>query len=247
MLMSRVALVTGASRGTGRACAIRLAKDGFDVIINYLKNEDMAKETLAHVLRAGRKGLVVSADVSMRSDVRSMFETAGREIGLPLVLVNNAGIYPRQLFDEIDDQDWKKVLRTNLDSVYHCCKLAIPRMKEEGWGRIVNISSMLGFKGSTQGAHYGASKAAIIGLTKSLALEVARYGILVNAVAPGAIDTDILAGYNEEQKAKKFGGIPAGRIGMPEDVAAAVSFLCSEDANYIVGETIHVNGGYLIV
>jgi NAD(P)-dependent dehydrogenase (short-subunit alcohol dehydrogenase family) len=138
-------------------------------------------------------------------------------------------------------------MRTNLDSMFYCCKYAIPRMKEEGWGRIVNISSMLGFSGSTQGAHYGASKAGVIGFTKSLALEVAEHGIRVNAVAPGATDTDILAGYTEEQKEEKFGGIPAGRLGTPEDVAGAVSFLCSADSDYVVGETIHVNGGYLIV
>ncbi|MFQ5910832.1 MAG: SDR family NAD(P)-dependent oxidoreductase [Thermoplasmata archaeon] len=241
-----VALVTGASRGIGRACVIRLAKDGFDIVINYLKNEEMADETLTEVERTGRRALVFGADVSREGEVKKMFE-ATREFGLPLVLINNAGIYPRKPFDELTDEDWKTVLRTNLDSMYYCCKYAVPKMKEAGWGRIVNISSMLGFSGSTQGAHYGASKAGVIGFTKSLALEVARHGIRVNAVAPGATNTDILAGYTEEQKKEKFGGIPAGRLGRPEDIAGAVSFLCSEDADYIVGETIHVNGGYLIV
>jgi 3-oxoacyl-[acyl-carrier protein] reductase len=245
--MDRIALVTGASRGIGRACAIRLARDGFDVIINYLQNDEMANETLAEVEKMGRKGLVLRANVTKESEVKDMFETAEKELGVPLVIINNAGIYPRQLFNEINENDWEEVIQTNLKSMYSCCKYAVPKMKQAGWGRIVNLSSMLGFSGSTQGAHYGASKAGVIGFTKSLALEVARHGINVNAVAPGATETDILAGYTEEQKAKKFGKIPAGRIGTPEDIAGAVSFLCSEDANYIVGETIHVNGGYLIV
>lgn len=242
-----VALVTGASRGIGRACAIRLAKDGFDVVINYLNQLREANETLAEVEKGGRRGLVVRADVSREDDVEKMFATANADLGSPLVLVNNAGVYPRKAFDELTDEDWKHVIRTNLDSMYYCCKYAIPRMKKAQWGRIVNISSMLGFSGSTQGAHYGATKAGVIGFTKSLALEVAGHGIRVNAVAPGATDTAILGGYSEAQKREKFGGIPAGRLGTPEDIAGAVSFLCSEDADYIVGETIHVNGGYLTV
>ena len=245
--MSRVALVTGASRGIGRACAIRLAKNGFDVVINYLRNQKKAKGTLSEVEKTGQRGLVVGADVSKESDVQKMFAIADVELGPPLVLVNNAGVYPRKAFDELTDEDWKHVIGTNLDSMYYCCKYAVPQMKKAHWGRIVNISSMLGFSGSTQGVHYGATKAGVIGFTKSLALEVARHGIRVNAVAPGATDTAILKGYTKEQKKEKFGGIPAGRLGRPEDIAGAVSFLCSEDADYIVGETIHVNGGYLIV
>ncbi|MFQ6128915.1 MAG: SDR family oxidoreductase [Thermoplasmata archaeon] len=245
--MSKVALVTGASRGIGRACAIRLAEDGLDVIINYLKSEEMAKETLSEVTKTGQRGLLVTADVASESEVEMMFKSAERYIGSPLVLVNNAGIYPRQAFDRIEEEDWESVIDTNLRGVYNCCKFAVLRMKEEGWGRIVNISSMLGFKGSTQGVHYGASKAGIIGFTKSLALELARYGITVNAVAPGVIETDILAGDSEEKRAERIKMIPLGRIGTPEDIAGAVSFLCSEDASYIAGETIHVNGGLLMV
>ncbi|MCK4457153.1 MAG: SDR family oxidoreductase [Thermoplasmata archaeon] len=245
--MSRVALVTGASRGIGRACAIRLAKDGFDVVINYLKNEKKANETLAGVEKTGRRGLVVGADVSKEDEVLKMFAIADVEMGPPLVLVNNAGIYPRKAFDELTDEDWKHIIGTNLDSMYYCCKHAVPQMKKAHWGRIVNISSLLGFSGLTQGAHYGATKAGVVGFIRSLALEVARLGIRVNAVAPGATDTAILRGYTKKQRKEKFGGIPAARLGRPEDVAGAVSFLCSEDADYIVGQTIHVNGGYPIV
>ncbi|MCJ2556224.1 MAG: SDR family oxidoreductase [Candidatus Thermoplasmatota archaeon] len=242
-----VALVTGASRGIGRAIAIRLARDGFHVAINYRSRRSSAERTLSEVIRAGMNGVVVQADVSKENEVLLMFAQAESELGVPLVLVNNAGIYPRKPFDELTKRDWNRVIHTNLDSMYNCCKYAVPNMREEGWGRIVNVSSMLGFSGSTQGAHYGASKAGVIGFTKSLALEVARHGIRVNAVAPGATLTAILRGYTEEQKMEKFGGIPAGRLGRPEDIAGAVSFLCSEDADYIVGETIHVNGGYLTV
>ena len=242
-----VALVTGASRGIGRAIAIRLALDGFHVAINYRSKRRSAERTLSEVMRAGMNGVVVQADVSKENEVLLMFAQAESELGVPLVLVNNAGIYPRKPFDELTKRDWNRVIHTNLDSMYNCCKYAVPNMREEGWGRIVNISSMLGFSGSTQGAHYGATKAGVIGFTRSLALEVAGHGIRVNAVAPGATDTAILGVYTEEQKKEKFGGIPAGRLGRPEDIAGAVSFLCSEDADYIVGETIHVNGGYLIV
>ena len=242
-----VALVTGASRGIGRATAIRLALDGFHVVVNYLRDEKSAKKTLSEVTKAGMDGMILQADVSKENEVLLMFDQAHAQIGQPLVLVNNAGIYPRKPFEKLTEEDWHHVIRTNLDSMYYCCKYAIPKMKEEGWGRVVNVSSMLGFSGSTQGAHYGASKAGVIGFTKSLALEVARYGIRVNAVAPGATDTAILAGYTEEQKREKFGEIPAGRLGRPEDIAGAVSFLCSTDSDYVVGETIHVNGGYLIV
>ena len=242
-----VALVTGASRGIGRAIAIRLALDGFHVAINYRSKRSSAERTLSEVMRAGMKGVVVQADVSKENEVLLMFAQAESELGVPLVLVNNAGIYPRKPFDELTKRDWNRVIHTNLDSMYNCCKYAVPNMREEGWGRIVNVSSMLGFSGSTQGAHYGATKAGVIGFTKSLALEVAPHGIRVNAVAPGATDTAILRGYTKEQRKEKFGGIPAGRLGRPEDIAGAVSFLCSEDADYIVGETIHVNGGYLIV
>jgi len=242
-----VALVTGASRGIGRAIAIRLALDGFHVAINYRSKRGSAERTLSEVMRAGMNGVVVQADVSKENEVLLMFAQVESELGVPLVLVNNVGIYPRKPFDELTKRDWNRVIHTNLDSMYNCCKYAVPNMRDEGWGRIVNVSSMLGFSGSTQGAHYGATKAGVIGFTKSLALEVARHGIKVNAVAPGATDTAILRGYTEEQKKEKFGGIPAGRLGRPEDTAGAVSFLCSEDADYIVGETIHVNGGYLIV
>lgn len=239
--------MTGASRGIGRACAIRLAKDGFDIVVNYHNNRSKAVGTLKLIEETGRQGFVMKADVSKDAEVLKMFAAADVELGPPLVLVNNAGIYPRKPFDELTGEDWQQVISTNLDSMYFCSKYAIPSMKKAHWGRIVNISSMLGFSGSTQGAHYGASKAGVVGFTKSLALEVARYGIRVNAVAPGATNTAILAGYTKQQRKEKFGAIPAGRLGKPRDIAGAVSFLCSDDADYIVGETIHVNGGYLIV
>jgi len=245
--MKKVALVTGSSRGIGKAIALRLAKEGMDVVVNYLKNEDKAKETAKQIENLGAKTIFVKADVSKFADVERMVSRVLQEFQKIDILVNNAGIYVRKTIWELGPRDWQRTIDINLTGVYNCCKAVIPQMKNLGWGRIVNISSQIGFKGSTHGADYSASKAGVVGLTKSLALELARYNITVNAISPGAVDTDILAGDTEEERQRRREAIPLGRIGVPEEIAAATAFLVSEDANYITGQTLHVNGGYLMV
>lgn len=242
----RTALVTGASRGIGSSTARKLAGAGYSVCINYTGNESGARQTLNSLQDQASGSFVWKADVSSPGEVRAMFDEIGSRWGRLDVLVNNAGIYERSAFDGIDFESWRRTLSVNLDGMFLCTSLAAPMMKSHGYGRIVNISSQLAFKGSRHGAHYAASKSAMIGFTRSLALELGRHGITVNMVAPGAIRTRILEGYSDEDLLRMSGEIPSGRIGEPGDVADAVLFLCSEGASYINGSTIGVSGGSLL-
>jgi 3-oxoacyl-[acyl-carrier protein] reductase len=198
--MTGTVIITGASRGIGRATAKRLAEEGFDLALNFLKTEKGIKDSSDEVVAAGRKALIVKADVSDMGAVESMMKKVLDEFGRIDVLVNNAGVYPRKTIDEVSQEDWDEVVGTNLKGVFNCCKAIIPHMKSRGSGVIVNLSSVLGIMGSKQGAHYSASKAGVIGLTKSLAKELAAFNIRVNAVAPGAIETDILKQDTQEQR-----------------------------------------------
>jgi 3-oxoacyl-[acyl-carrier protein] reductase len=245
--MTDVALVTGASRGIGKASAIRLAREGFDIAINFKQGESGAREAFDGVRNIGRKAILLKADVSAIDDVEGMVESAVKELGAIDVLVNNAGIYPRKLIDDITSSDWEEVVDTNLKGVFNCCKVVIPHMKSRGSGVIINLSSVLGIMGSKQGAHYSASKAGVIGLTKSLAKELAPFNIRVNAIAPGAIETDILKQDTPEQRKRRIAGIPMGRVGRPEEIAEVVAFLASDKSSYVTGETLNVNGGLLMI
>ena len=238
----KYALVTGASRGIGRAVAIRLSREGYKVIINYLSNDSAASEVMDEIVSAGGKAELLKFDVSDPEAVDCALENwenshPGEYIS---VLVNNAGVRDDSLMVFMSDEQWKKVLSTDLDSFFYVTRRLLKNMLSRRFGRIVNVASLSGLKGLPGQTNYSAAKGALIAATKALAQETAKRKVTVNAVAPGYISTDMVSGLDENELK---GLVPAGRFGRPEEVAAAVSFLVSEDASYITGETISVNGG----
>lgn len=241
--MSRVALVTGGSRGIGRAIAEQLAADGHQVAVNYTASKDAAEEVVAAIEDAGGTAIAVQADVGDPDAVAAMFEEVTERLGPVEILVNNAGITRDDLLLRMGVDDWDDVITTNLRSVYLVTKSALKSMLRARWGRIVSISSVSGIAGNPGQANYAASKAAIIGFTKSVAREVGSRGITVNAVAPGFIATDMTEALGEEITAAATGRIALGRLGEPREVAAAVGYLCSDQAAYVTGHTLVVDGG----
>lgn len=244
--MSRVALVTGGSRGIGRAIAQRLAADGCRVVVNYASNEVAAQETAAAITAAGGEAVAIQADVGNAAAVTDMFATIAENFGAVEVLVNNAGITRDGLLVRMGRDDWDDVIRTNLSSVYLCTKAAMRGMLRGRWGRIVSIASVAGISGNPGQANYAAAKAGIIGFTKSVAKEVGSRGITANVVAPGFIETDMTAALGEGVTDGAVDVIAVGRLGSPTEVASAVGYLVSEDASYITGQTIVVDGGLAI-
>ena len=243
MLKGKKALVTGASRGIGRAIAIKFAKNGAIVGINYFKSENEARKVL-ELVNEHSKGVLLKGDVGSYKEAKKIVEDFIKFAGGIDILVNNAGIYERKNFEELSEEQWDETLRINLKGSFNICKHAIPYMKEGG--KIIFISSQLALKGSSHGADYAASKAGLLGLMKSLAIELASRKINVNAIAPGTIDTDIIAGYSMKERMEREKQIPLGRIGKPEDVANVALFLASDLANYVTGEVILVTGGLYI-
>ncbi len=237
-------LITGASRGIGRAIAIALAEDGFDIGVNYHTNSDGAEEVVNQITGLGRKAISVQADVGVLEDVKNMVRTFTDKFPNVFGLVNNAGIYDRKEFMKLTIDDWENTIRTNLTSAFLVTRQILPYIKSNG--RIVNISSVLAHLGSNFGAHYAATKAGLIGFTKSLARELAQKNITANVVAPGAIDTQIIAGDTPEKRREREKITPLGRVGQPNEIAATVAFLFSEKAGYITGETLNVNGGLIM-
>lgn len=237
-----VALVTGGSRGIGRAIAMQLATDGLMVVATATTPSGAAGID-ALFAEAGLPGAGRVLDVADTASIEPFLKALGEEFGPPTVLVNNAGITRDNLLMRMKDEEWDGVLRTNLSSVYHLCKGCIRGMMKAKTGRIVNIASVVGATGNAGQTNYAASKAGMIGFTKSLAREVGSRGITVNAVAPGFIETDMTHALSEEHKAGLLGSIALGRLGRPDEIAAAVAFLVSDQAAYITGETLHVNGG----
>lgn len=247
MSENEVALVTGASRGIGRAIALRLALDGYDVAVNFLSNQDGADEVTAKIEEKGWNARSYKADVADSDAVERMVSAIDNDLGQVGVLVNNAGIYQRRTFSDLTLDDWQRTIDVNLTGCFNCAKAVVPGMLEKEEGNIVNISSMLGFKGTSHGAHYAASKSGVIAFTKSLALELSPHGIRVNGVAPGAIETEIIAYDSPEQRKRRIETTPIRKVGQPEEIASVVSFLVSEESSYMTGETLHANGGYLMV
>jgi 3-oxoacyl-[acyl-carrier protein] reductase len=242
----QIVVVTGASRGIGRAVAVRFARDGAAVIVNYRGSESAAQETVQAVTDVGGQATLVQGDVSNRDDAERLIEAAVTEYGRIDVLVNNAGITRDQLLMRMTDDDWDAVLDTNLKGAFHTTRAALRPMLRKRSGRIINISSVVGLIGNAGQANYAAAKAGLIGFTKSTAREVASRNITVNAVAPGYIATDMTDAIAENMRAKILDQVPMGRLGTPEDVAAVVAFLASPAAAYMTGTVLNVDGGMVM-
>lgn len=239
-LSGRRALVSGASRGIGRAIAVRLARGGADVAVNYLSSEDAAAQVKAEIEQLGRRALLCQADIRDAQAVDEMVKAVAADLGGLDIVVNNAGMVRDQYLTFMKDEAWDEVMDVSLRGAFMLTKRAIKHMIRGKWGRVVNISSAAGLMGDLRRTNYAAAKAGLIAASRALASEVARLGVRVNVVAPGLIATDMIKDAPVENIKEM---IPMGRIGRPEEVAKVVRFLCSDDASYITGQVISVNGG----
>jgi len=242
-LAGKVALVTGGSRGIGRAVCLRLAALGTVVGINCVSRTEAARAVQAEIEAAGGRAFVAPFDVADSQAVAEAIKKILADHGSLDILINNAGITRDGLMARMKDEDWDAVLNTNLKGAFLCARAAARPMMKSRWGRIVNISSVIGYLGNAGQVNYASAKAGLTGLTRSMARELASRGVTVNGVAPGYIVTDMTSGLDEEIRTKILAQVPLGRLGTPEDVAAAVAFLVSDEAGYVTGEVLHVNGG----
>lgn len=246
MLKGKNAIVTGGSRGIGKAIALELAQNGANIIINYTSNKEAAEKTVKEIQQLGVKALAICCDVRDADAIKKMIDRIEEDFDTIDILVNNAGITRDNLLLRMKEEEWQQVMDVNLKGVFLCTKAVIRKMIKQKQGRIINISSVVGVIGNAGQANYSASKAGVIGFTKSIAREVSTKGINVNAVAPGFIDTDMTAILSEDIKENLLNNIPLKRFGKPEDVANLVVFLSSDKSNYITGEVINVDGGMAI-
>ena len=245
-LEGKVAIITGGSRGIGRATSILLAKEGANVVVNYAGNQKAAEEVCKIITDMGRKALAIKADIANRDDVLSMIDETLKEFGRVDILVNNAGITKDNLIMRMKDEEWDNVIETDLTGVYNCTKAVIKTMMKQKYGRIINMSSVVGVNGNAGQVNYAAAKAGVIGFTKALAKELASRNITANAIAPGFIDTDMTHELPEKLKEDMLKAIPLSTLGTAEDIAEAVLFLASDSAKYITGQTLHVDGGMVM-
>ncbi len=242
----QIALVTGASRGIGQGIARHLGQQGAHVV-GTATTPAGAERISQYLAEAGIAGFGLCLDVTQPESITATLEQIEERVGAPSILVNNAGITRDTLLMRMKDEDWDAIIATNLSAVYRLSKACLRPMMKARAGRIINITSIVGFSGNAGQANYAAAKAGVVGFTKSLAREVGSRSITVNCVAPGFIDTDMTRALNDEQRQALLAEVPLGRLGQVEDIAAAVGFLASEQASYITGETLHVNGGMLMV
>lgn len=244
--MKQVALVTGASRGIGRAIARELAGEGYAVCINYYESREAAEELAGEITRSGGEAMTAQADVADAKAVEAMVSAAEQTLGHVTLLVNNAGISRNGLFQDMDDAEWARCFAVNVTGARNAIRAVLPHMLHEKAGCIVNISSMWGLRGASCEVAYASTKAALVGLTRSLALELAPSGIRVNAVAPGCIETDMVRVLGQETKDMLVEMTPLGRLGQPEDIAHAVAFLASDKASFITGQILSADGGFIV-
>ncbi|EON73262.1 3-oxoacyl-[acyl-carrier-protein] reductase [Lysinibacillus sphaericus] len=245
-LNGKVAVVTGASRGIGRAIALKLAEEGAKIVVNYSGSQVKAEEVVTLIQANGGEAIAVQASVSKSEEVTALMDAAVKTFGSLDILVNNAGITRDNLLMRMKEDEWDDVLDTNLKGVFLCTKAVTRQMMKQRTGRIINISSIVGVAGNAGQANYVAAKAGVIGLTKTTAKELASRNILVNAIAPGFIETEMTDQLPEELKQGMLTQIPLAKLGQPEDIAKAVVFLASDDANYMTGQTLHIDGGMVM-
>src|SRR5260370_5683519 len=245
-LKARTALVTGGSRGIGRAIALALGEEGADVAVNYVSSEGRARRVVESIKKMGRRAIIAQADVGEYPDTFRMAQEVLREFGHLDILVNNAGINSDKSFVKMDHASWRKVLGINLDGVFNCTKVFIDGMLKQNYGRVVHITSVIGQIGNFGQANYAASTAGVAAFTKSLAKELAGKGVTVTAVAPGFIETEMIEGIPEKGRPKLLDQIPLKRFGRVEEVARSVVYICSADGDYITGAELSINGGLLM-
>ena len=244
--MEKIALVTGSSRGIGRAVAAELARQGWAVCINYRVREDCARSLLEQLTAEGCRAMMVQADVSQRDQVEAMVRRVEETFGPVSLLVNNAGVAGQALFQDISEELWRRYFSVNVDGAFHTIQTVLPHMLHQHAGCIVNISSIWGQRGASCEVAYSCTKAGIIALTRSLAMELAPSGIRVNCVAPGVINTDMVQVLGQETVEELIRETPLGRLGTPEDIAYAVAFFASERAGFITGQVLTADGGFIV-
>lgn len=245
-MQDKVAIVTGASRGIGRAIALELAEKGANIVVNYANNTDKAQEVVREIEQMGRKSVCLKADIRDEKQMKEMVKEVIQTFGSVDILVNNAGVTNDNLIMRMKEEAFDEVIDTNLKGVFNCTKAVSRQMMKQKEGKIINVASIVGVSGNAGQANYVAAKAGVIGLTKTTALEFASRNILVNAVAPGFITTEMTDVLTDEQKESMLNMIPLKKLGKAEDVAKVVRFLASDDANYITGQTLHIDGGMVM-